>query len=283
MTPKTTNKSGLRKKSIFVVDDSKYIQDLLTEIARSVGLEAVTASSLREARTLCDRRAFDAAFVDLCLVEHDKQNRDGIILLRYILSKNEGTRSTLLTGYGDFKDAEEAVNELGAGIMKKSPELPEWEIKLREAMTQAAASSQLVPTLESSTKFLCGDMDPVIWQSRAKQVTKYRDVLEFTRLLDDLAETCIPLLERSTDNGLQKTLDGSAMAGIYWSRGIGDAIAVLLTHGELLEEVPRLDSWPTDLQIGEILYQTNRDQVYAAIVKCAGVAQEDFDVLLPKQ
>jgi ActR/RegA family two-component response regulator len=278
----TPSKSGLRKKSVLVVDDGKQIQDLLTKIAKSIGLDAVTASTLIEARALCDRRAFDVAFVDRCLAELDQQNRDGIILLRYILSKNEGTRSTLLTGRSDFGDATEAV-KLNAGIMEKKPLDPQWEINLGEAMSQAAANSQLVPTSESSTNLFCGDMDPVIWQGKTKSVVKYKDVLEFIHLLDELAEACFPLLARSVDNGLEKTIDGSAMLGIYWSRGIGDAIAILLTHGEPLSEVPRLDSWPTNLQIGEILFQTNRDQIYASIVKCTGVSQEDFDVLLPKK
>jgi CheY-like chemotaxis protein len=282
MMPETLNKSGLRKKSVLAVDDNRNIQILLTEIAESLGLDAVTASSLREARAMCDRRAFDVAFIDRCLAEHDKQNRDGIILLRYILSKNEGTRSTLLTGLSDFRDATEAVNELGAGIMEKRPDIPEWEIRLREAMSQSAANSRLVPTLETSTRLFCGDVDPVVWQNKTKQVLKSKDMLEFIHLLDQLAETCAPLLERSIDNGMQKTPDSSAMVGIYWSRGIGEAVAILLTQGKPPAEIPRLENWPAGLRLEEILYQANHEQIYATIVKCTGVAPKDFDVLLPK-
>src|SRR5207248_10604689 len=122
-------KTGLRRKSILIVDDSQRVQIYLAGIAKAVGLDVVTAPSLKESMAICDRRAFEVAFVDKRLVDLDEQNSDGIALINHIAAKSEGTRLVLLTGHGKYKDAIEVVNKSGAGIMERQVESPEWEVK----------------------------------------------------------------------------------------------------------------------------------------------------------
>jgi ActR/RegA family two-component response regulator len=277
----TLRRSGLRRKSALVVDDNVNVQAALAKIAKAMGFDAMIAASRKEAFELIDRRAFDVAIVDMRLVEHDEKNRDGIAVLRHIKAKNEGTESILLTGYGKFRDAVEAVQEIHvSGILEKASD--DLDEKLRELLVQASASSQARIKDVESIEIWCGDDDPVVWQSRTQNALKPPQFMILNSLLDELAKTCVPLLERVGDNGMQETTDKS-VAGLYWSRGVGEAVVVLLTRGDLPQETPRLPNWPSTLRLGnEALYRTKRKNLTGGIIKCEGIEPSEFSVPCPR-
>jgi ActR/RegA family two-component response regulator len=284
MSKQLNNTVGLRRKSVLIVDDNLNVQMTLTDIVTAAGFDSVIASSRKEAIAICDRRAFDVAFVDKRLVENDSRNQDGLAILRYINGKNEGTYSILLTGYGEFDDAVQLSDELSIfKPMRKSLELAEMEEKIREALTKAAVYTRPALKNGSSIRIWCGNDAPGPWQNKAyaslsKPVV---GILGLNNLLDDLAETCTPLLERANDNGIQKTETQATMAGLYWSRGVGSAVVVLLAKGKIPDTMPRLDTWPQTLQFESILYQLKRKNLVGAIVKCTGVGHTEFTV--PRQ
>jgi len=270
-------KSGLRKKSVLIVDDNQIVQTTLAEIGRTLGFDVATAASRREATGLIDIQAFDVAIVDKKLVENDSKNRDGMAILKYLRDKNEGTKSILLTGYGEFEDASEAAFDLRTfAAIKKGPETEE---EIRSSLIRAVNDAPR-DKYQSAVNIWCGTEDPVVWSTRMNGLLKHSGKINvFNSLLDDLAKTLHPLLRRDSDNGIQKTSVPFLIAGYYWSRGVGSAVIVLICRGELPSPIPISDQWPKELRlIDPPLFKVNRKNLTGAVIKCEGAHHTDFNV-----
>lgn len=280
MTRGSNTTVGLRPKSVLIVDDNKGVQSTLTEIITEAGLEAVTASSRKEALALCDRRAFDVAFVDKRLVEYNHKNQDGLAIIRHINKKNEGTYLVLLTGYGEYGDAVQLSKDVGEfKPMQKDVEQAKMEEEIREVLDEA--TSRPLPDFKKglSARLFCGQEVPGNWEIKATSILKPAvKLLGLMNLLDEIAQTCNPLFERPSDNGIQITSTEAIMAGLYWSRGVGEAVIILLAKNIVPDNIPRLDTWPPSLQIGEVLYQAKRKNLIGSIIKCTGVDNTEFTV-----
>lgn len=272
-------KTGLRKKSVLIVDDNHNLQTNLTEIARTLGFDVATAASRREATGLIDLQAFDVAIVDMRLVENDSRNRDGIAVLKHLRDANEGTKSILLTAYGGFSDASEAAFDLRAfAAIKKGPEMEE---EIRSALIKAG-QTEVEDKYSSPVSIWCGTDDPVEWGTRMNSLLKTSGGLPvFNSLLDLLAKTLHPLLRRETDNGIQKTSVPSVISGLYWSRGVGGSVVVLICRDELPATVPVSDHWPKELHLIQPPLDIDigkRKNLIGAILRCEGLDHTEFSV-----
>ncbi len=271
-------KSGFRKKTILIVEDNHNVLRSFGETARTLGFEVATASSRNEATALIDLQAFDVALVDKVLVEGDSRNRDGIAILRYLHDKNEGTKSILLTGQGVFADATEAAFDLHAfwAIEKGDPEMQE---KMRRILIKAA-NSEPNDKYQSSVRVWCGTDDPVEWGTRMSGLLRPSGGIKvLNSLLDDLAKTLHPMLRRETDNGIQNTSIPSVVAGLYWSRGVGSTVIVVICRGDLPSTIPMSKQWPEELRLSEPpLYRVNRKNLTGAVFKCEGLDNTEFGV-----
>ena len=274
---KSTNTSvGFRRRTALVVDDNIHVQRAVAEIVRAVGFEPVVASSRKEAFSLCDRQAFDVAIVDKILVEGDDQNQDGIAILRHISKKNDGTVLALLTGYGKFSDAAQLSKDVGL-VFSIEKQNPSYEEQIRDLMGKVADGPQESRKDGSSARMFCGNDHPTQWENKTKSCLEPAvGLIGLINLLDELALTCSPIFERLTDNGIQQTAVKSVVSGLYWSRGVGSAVVIVLAKDNLPEEIPRLETWPANLVIGEIYHQAKRKNLVAAILKCGGLEFSEF-------
>ena len=277
MTTGVVAKSGLRKKSILIVDDNHNVLTALANIARTLGFDVATAASRREATHLIDLQAFDVAIVDMKLVENDVRNRDGIAILKYLRDKNEGTKSIFLTGYGTFSDAAEAAFDIH--VFHAIEKGLETEEKVRNSLLKAL-NTEAPDKYKSSVSIWRGTDDPVQWSTRMSGLLKPSGGIQtLNHLLDDLAKTLHPLFRRSSDNGVQKTDHESLVTGLYWSRGVGAPVIVAISREKIPAPIPISDQWPKELRpIDPPLYEANRKNLNAAIIKCEGVAHTEFDV-----
>lgn len=290
---------GLRRKSVLIVEDTVIAQRTLNAIVAGAGFEAVLVPSVfndhtvparEEAISVVERRAFDAAFVDMRLVENDENNRDGLAVLRHISGKREGTYLALLSAFASYGDAVELDQDLGRGAVKliekndifgaKSTRGGKnWLEAVRDALAEVAGRSTREFTKGTSSRMFSGRDAQGNWESKAVSLLN-PDVklLGMVNLLDEVAETCSPLYERQGDNGVQPTDAPGVMAGLYWARGVGEAVVILLAKDKLPDEIPRQDTWPAALAPGEVLYQAKRKNLVAAVYKCAGVGHTEFIV-----
>jgi CheY-like chemotaxis protein len=275
---------GLRPKSVFIVEDNIGFQTDLVELVTEAGFEAVTAFKRKQAIALSDRRAFDVAVVDKVLVENDHQNQDGLAILRHIDRKKEGTYLILLTGQGEYEDTVQLDEEQVTvhRRMKKARRISEQSEQIREALHQGARHGPPEYRQGSASRMFCGQDAPGNWEVTARAFLKPAiELLQMANFFDELALTCRPLFERPDDNGIQPTGTEGVMAGLFWSRGVGEAVVILLARDDLPAVVPRLDAWPAELQTGEVIYQARRKNLVAGIVKCTGLDYTAFTV--PRQ
>ncbi len=97
----------MNRKSVLVVDDEADIRELLVLTLSRMGVDADTASSVKEAQEALQARPYD-----LCLTDMRLPDGDGLTLLKYIAEQHGNTPVAVITAFGS---TENAVAALKAG------------------------------------------------------------------------------------------------------------------------------------------------------------------------
>ena len=97
----------MNRKSVLIVDDEADIRELLVLTLSRMGVDADTASTVKDAKEALQSRAYDLALTDMRLPDGD-----GLDLLRHISEKYGNTPVAVITAYGS---TENAVLALKAG------------------------------------------------------------------------------------------------------------------------------------------------------------------------
>ena len=95
---------GQVKGTVLVIDDDARVRDILQEIIVSHGHRAIAVENGEMAIEEMERQHFDLVFLDLVL-----PRLSGIEVLRWLKAKAEKTVVALVTGYGDYPIAMEAM------------------------------------------------------------------------------------------------------------------------------------------------------------------------------
>lgn len=85
---------------MLVVDDEDDLRKLLMDIVAQAGYEASAASDGEEAIGMVKRTKFDVALLDIQM-----PRKNGIEVLRFIQENSKDTKTIILTGYADLKNA----------------------------------------------------------------------------------------------------------------------------------------------------------------------------------
>ncbi|HEX7465434.1 MAG TPA: sigma-54 dependent transcriptional regulator, partial [Usitatibacter sp.] len=97
----------MNRKAVLVVDDEADIRELLVLTLSRMGVDADTASTVKEAEEALKLRQYDLALTDMRLPDGD-----GLMVLRYIAEHHGNTPVAVITAYGS---TENAVAALKAG------------------------------------------------------------------------------------------------------------------------------------------------------------------------
>jgi two-component system, NtrC family, response regulator PilR len=97
----------MNRKTVLVVDDEADIRELLVLTLSRMGVDADTASTVKEAQEALGARPYD-----LCLTDMRLPDGDGLSLLRYIAENHGNTPVAVITAFGS---TENAVAALKAG------------------------------------------------------------------------------------------------------------------------------------------------------------------------
>ena len=103
---------------VLVVDDEKYICDILNEYLSLQGYEVKIAVSGEEALDKFDEDRFDLVLLDVSL-----PGMSGMDVLARIKKMDAGTGVIMLSGYGDFNIVKEALQTGADHYMQKPMEL----------------------------------------------------------------------------------------------------------------------------------------------------------------
>ena len=262
---------GMRKKSLLLVDDNAIVLEALDDLGKRLGFDVVTASSLANATRAIDRRRFDVALIDKRLVESDDRNEDGLIILRLLQSRNEGTVRFLLTGHGDFHDSVVA-QQYGATSLEKTKVAVVWYGPVESALQQEL--DKIVDSRKArGARAFCGNDKSDEWDIAISMALPKSDMTSLNQVLDEMVLTCDPLRLRGQDNGLVRVAD-HVFAGPYWSRGIGEAVIIAIGTDPLPDPLPVLADWPA---IDRRPYHRSLNKLMGAIYVCSG-QPADFTV-----
>jgi ActR/RegA family two-component response regulator len=265
-------------KTLLIVDDNLGTQELCRRIGERLGYDVTVAESRDSALSALARRRFSVALIDKNLAEANPKNRDGFFLIEQIANRPEGTETFLITTKGRFEDAVEGSKLGVTRYIRKYADTAKTEVAVEKVLTEALHSDVQRGKLRGPWAF-CGNTDRRMWQDIASTMLGSVGSGPLLRVLDMIAERCEPLLERPQDDGLQEVAP-STIAGLYWSRGLGHAVVIILSKDAIQSPLPRLASWPENLVIDETpMWQRVKEHPHAAIHRADGVSPYDFTVL----
>jgi two-component system cell cycle response regulator len=114
--------------SVLVVDDDPSICQLFSELLRALGYQVATASSADAARRQLDERVFDALLLDLVM-----PGVGGLELLRELRAAQPMLPILIVTGYGSFDAAVEAMRLGASDLITKPIDAPMLDLRIRKA------------------------------------------------------------------------------------------------------------------------------------------------------
>ena len=88
------------RKAVLVVDDEADIRELLVLTLSRMGVDADTASTIKEAKEALESRPYD-----LCLTDMRLPDGDGLDVLRHIADNHGNTPVAVITAYGSTQNA----------------------------------------------------------------------------------------------------------------------------------------------------------------------------------
>ena len=91
-------------KSLLVVDDDLPFRERLSRSMQKKGFEVDSADSFASAVEIIEKQNYDYAIVDMRLTDGS-----GLELIKKMQIKSPGTKSLLLTGYGNIATAVAAI------------------------------------------------------------------------------------------------------------------------------------------------------------------------------
>ena len=105
-------------KSLLVVDDDLPFRERLTRSMQKKGFEVDSADSFASAVEIIEKQNYDYAIVDMRLTDGS-----GLELIKKMQIKSPGTKSLLLTGYGNIATAVAAIKSGAIDYLPKPAEV----------------------------------------------------------------------------------------------------------------------------------------------------------------
>jgi len=105
-------------KSLLVVDDDLPFRERLSRSMEKKGLEVDSADSFGSAVEIIEKHTYDYAIVDMRLADGS-----GLELIKKMQIKSPGTKSLLLTGYGNIATAVAAIKSGAIDYLPKPAEV----------------------------------------------------------------------------------------------------------------------------------------------------------------
>ncbi len=105
-------------KSLLVVDDDLPFRERLSRSMEKKGFEVYSADSFASAVEIIEKQNYDYAIVDMRLTDGS-----GLELIKKMQTKSPGTKSLLLTGYGNIATAVAAIKSGAIDYLPKPAEV----------------------------------------------------------------------------------------------------------------------------------------------------------------
>jgi CheY-like chemotaxis protein len=240
-------KGLLSKSRILVVEDIDNARSTYCGVLQKEGYLVDGAGNLEEALNRIESRTYHVAVVDIMLAgEHDKNNRDGLIVLnkikdaRYeIRSGNAtsftGTRSIALTGQDDPQLAAELVIQYGVNdyIDKDKYIFSFADELINRVKSQVKEGKINLYAKERVISFLAGTGNDASWVDLTLRMFKvkggYTGLERFFSALCDPIAPLVPRKDAQDPTIVNKEM--SIVIGEFWSKAL--ALPIMLVAGKV--------------------------------------------------
>ncbi len=138
-------------KPVLVVDDETDIRDLLELTLARMGLEAVTAASVAEARACIAREEFS-----LCLTDMRLPDGEGLELVLLVAETSPGTPVAVITAHGSAENAVAALKAGAFDYLAKPVSLSQLRDLVKAALRLTSASQQRQGRADGAPPALAG-------------------------------------------------------------------------------------------------------------------------------
>ncbi|HTU74766.1 MAG TPA: response regulator [Trebonia sp.] len=218
-------------RALVVEDVESWVYTLSRAARRAGASEIVVCESLEAVREALRTARFDIAILDVGLDPDDDVNADGIRVLEMIRAVDgDETRCVLVTGWqgGDRMDLQaDAQRKHGIewAYMKEKYEAHAVIAKLTDLL-EHAAERRLSRTTPMAS--LSASMEPYRFENQLlSALNPTGGVGTLYSAASRLVSFTIPLLASNPRNPIEVADDGMC-AGVYWSRALATAVAVVL-------------------------------------------------------
>lgn len=116
-------------ENILLVDDDKYILDILSELLKRWGYNPIKAASGEEALEKLEKMSVDLVITDIVMPE-----MDGYALINKILEKYPDTIIIVLTGYPSFDSAVQSIRGGAYDFLAKPVNSEELKMKIERCI-----------------------------------------------------------------------------------------------------------------------------------------------------
>jgi ActR/RegA family two-component response regulator len=226
---------------VLVVDDDTSWQENFKETVEHLGYDAQLAGDLRVADSSLNRRHFHLVLVDLRLQEGTEELQ-GMKLVEKVAQLDEGTSTIIISGYADATIATEALKRFDAFyVVEKDRIDPRQFVELVQAAI-SQADERYRARFASAMDFLSAGRDVHSWAAEVlsaligeNRTLGLIDLNRLRELLNALLDGLFPLLHHRLEPGVLVDRTSGVVRGRYWSKALGQAIAVKLGSRELIE------------------------------------------------
>jgi ActR/RegA family two-component response regulator len=260
LNKEATNMSD--KRTVLLLEDLPSWQNIVRLLLKSERdgagkeiYEITTASSLASAMTLLRKRVFDVAIVDICLVEGDPTNKDGMAFLDVLgeFYPDDRTHAIVLSGHGTIALAVDAVKrpyvidytEKGPGRFDEA----QFVSKVAQAwhLTEAQRAERIERRLRPlSSLFVKASEISQLASSLAPELDTAAAVRDLELLLDNLFLNILPFGREAHATVELENEDEKSMAHILcWSRKLVRALDIAIGRTGTLHSLEPTTYWNT--------------------------------------
>jgi CheY-like chemotaxis protein len=212
--------------NVLLVEDERSWSEIYERAVRRVGLDRIRiVETFAEATNEIESMRFSVALVDIGLHVDDDRNVDGLRVMEKIRAAGDRTSIIVITGRSGrdvLPIIRDSIKKYDAhDTIAKATLLP---AELRKLVESGLREYELGSPDDRDPLFtaLRGDMEQPIWDDVVmRKAATSSGAVGLYRLIDTLFNPFVPLVA-GEPSGVH-VQDGVA-CGIFWSRGIGDAI-----------------------------------------------------------
>ena len=209
-------------KILVVEDDVAFAESVILPLTLG-GFKVDHIDTRSGAIDLLKKKHYDVALVDLQLRD-DITHKGGIDVLQYISKQKEGTRSLVLSGSPEIKDATRAYHaQIEDFIHKDEADIDKISAQIKKIIS-TKPDKNIFGTYPSLISYLAAPEVTPIWE--AKNVEFLGCTYElFQKVVWKALSPILPVLrQKGAPNPFLKMEAEKCIRALIWSKAIGDAV-----------------------------------------------------------